>query len=103
MAKYNKLVRDRIPEIIKNNGETPIIRILDEEEYKTCLKKKLYEEVSEFHESSEVEELADILEVIFALSKVQGVSKDELMKIYQKKHDKRGGFENKIFLVGTKA
>lgn len=101
MARYNKLVRDRIPEIIKNNGENPIVRILDDEEYKTCLERKLHEEILEFQESSEVEELADILEVIFALSKVQGISKDRLMEIYENKHNERGGFENKVFLVGT--
>lgn len=66
MKIYNKLVRDKIPEIMVNNNETPITRILDEAEYKKHLDMKLEEETKEYLESGEAEELADILEVVFA-------------------------------------
>lgn len=73
--EFNKLVRDKIPEIIGNQDEKAITRILEIEEYIQCLENKLDEEVSEYHESKELEELA----VIFALSEAQGYSRDELL------------------------
>ena len=93
-----KLVRDRIPEIIEKNGEIPHIRILPEEEYRRCLEAKLDEEVAEFHADQNAEELADILEVVYALADSIG-SRDALLEIYRKKHDARGGFEKRILLV----
>ena len=101
--EYNKLVRDRIPEIIKNQGETPHIRILEQDEYKACLERKLDEEVREFHQDQNIEELADILEVVFALAEDLGASREELMEVYQRKHEKRGGFRNRIFLISKDA
>ena len=95
-----KLVRDRIPEIIEKNGEIPHIRILPEEEYRRCLEAKLDEEVAEFHADQNAEELADILEVVFALSETLGCSKEELLALCQEKHDRRGGFSERIFLIG---
>lgn len=96
---YNKLVRDRIPEIIEAQGETPNIRVLEQEEYLHHLEAKLDEEVAEYHRDKNAEELADILEVVFALAEANGVSRQELMKVYQKKHDARGGFAKRIFLI----
>ena len=93
------MVRDRIPEIIESQGETAVTRILDPEEYIRCLEQKLDEEVSEYHESGELEELADILEVIFALAEAGGHPKEELLSAYQTKHEKRGGFARRIFLI----
>ncbi len=100
MTEYNKLVRDRIPEIMKKNNEMPVIKILDEKEYKDNLDLKLQEEVAEYIESGEVEELADILEVIFAIAESKNYSKEKFMKVYQNKHDKRGGFKERIYLLG---
>lgn len=97
--EFNKLVRDKIPEIISNSGKTPIIRILDDIEYVSFLEKKLDEEVAEYRESKEIEELADVLEVVYALCNAQGHSVEELMDIYQKKHEERGGFSEKILLI----
>ena len=97
--EVNKLVRDRIPEIITASGKTPIVRILDDAEYKMYLEKKLDEEVSEYHESKEITELADILEVVYALCEADGHSVDMLQSVYQKKHEERGGFKEKVFLV----
>lgn len=97
--QYHKLVRDRIPEIITSQGEKPKIRILNDREYARCLEEKLDEEVWEFHRDRNLEELADILEVVVALAENLGASKEELMDVYRKKHDLRGGFRERIFLV----
>ena len=96
---YNKLVRDRIPELIEAQGETPNIRILEQEEYLHHLEAKLDEEVGEYHRDKNAEELADILEVVFALAEANDVTRQELMDVYQKKHDARGGFGKRIFLI----
>lgn len=101
--EFNKLVRDKIPQIIENNGEKPTFRILNDLEYLSYLGEKLDEEVKEFHEESEeykkLEELADILEVIYALCEARGNSTDELLEVYWKKHMERGGFSKRIFLI----
>lgn len=99
--KYNKLVRDKIPEIIKINGEEPITRILTEEEYKKALEKKLLEECYEVLESQDkkrLEELADLLEVMKYLSQLENSSIEEVTKIGLEKNEKRGSFKNRIFL-----
>ncbi|MBU4224162.1 nucleoside triphosphate pyrophosphohydrolase [Patescibacteria group bacterium] len=99
---YNKLVRDKIPEIIENDGEKPITRILDDEEYKKELKNKLLEESQEavLAENSHelMKEIGDIFEVIEAIEKAFGLSKDEILKMKEERKQKRGGFEKKIFL-----
>ena len=98
---YNKLVRDNIPNIIKSNGETPIIRILTNEEYKQELEKKLYEEYQEVLESSDedrIEELADMLEVIKSLAKLEDNCLEDIINVANQKNSKRGSFNDKIFL-----
>ena len=98
---YNKLVRDKIPNKIKSNGETPIIRILTEEEYKKELEKKLYEEYQEVLEATNnerIEELADMLEVIRALAKLENKTLEDIILVANKKNEKRGTFEERIFL-----
>ena len=100
MIRYDKLVRDKIPLLIAGQGERPILRILDDEEYAECLERKLDEETAEYHRDKTPEELADILEVVFALAEQQGCSRKVLMELYQKKHDARGGFSERIFLIG---
>lgn len=97
--KYSKLVRDKIPDIIQANGEMPHIRILNGEEYLHHLEAKLDEEVEEYHRDKTPEELADILEVVFALANAIGCSKEQLLEIYQIKHEDRGGFADRIFLI----
>ena len=99
--KYNKLVRDKIPEIIKINGEEPITRVLTEEEYKKALEKKLLEECYEVLASQDkkrLEELADLLEVMKYLSQLENSSIEEVTKIGLEKNEKRGSFKNRIFL-----
>lgn len=97
--EFNKLVRDKIPAIIAAQGERANIRILDDQEYALCLERKLDEEAAEYHAGQNLEELADILEVVFALAESLGHTKEELMEVYEKKHEKRGGFRDKIFLI----
>ena len=98
---YKKLVRDKIPEIIKGNNQNPITRILSDEEYKFELEKKLNEEYQEVLNASgeeRIEELADMLEVMIYLAKLEGKDLDDIIDICNKKHEKRGGFEEKIYL-----
>ena len=99
MVIYNKLVRDKIPEMIRAQGESPNIRILEQEEYLQHLEQKLDEEVAEYHRDKNPEELADILEVVYALAENLGATKEELLAIYHKKNESRGGFAEKIFLI----
>lgn len=100
-TEYNKLVRDKIPEKIKNNGEIPKTRILEDIEYKNELLKKLLEECNEVinaDESSIIEECADVLEVLLAISKLYNYDLEKLLEIKTNKKNKNGAFENKIFL-----
>lgn len=99
--KYDKLVRDKIPEIIKSKGMVPVTHVASEKEYQRKLKAKLQEEVGEFLESSDEEELADILEVIYALCDFYKIEKDELEQIRKEKAKKRGKFKDKIILDET--
>jgi len=97
-TKYNKLVRDKIPEIIKEKGEVPKTHIADKEEYWGKLKEKLTEEVEEFLMKDSEEEMADILEVLDAIYKFRGFNKQEIDKIKEKKAKKRGSFNERIIL-----
>ena len=99
MTVYNKLVRDKIPEMIRSQGETPHIRILEQLEYTACLEAKLDEEVCEFHRDRNLEELADILEVVYALTEDLGYTRQELDKVCERKHEARGGFRERTFLI----
>ncbi|MDD3042331.1 MAG: nucleoside triphosphate pyrophosphohydrolase [Methanosarcinaceae archaeon] len=97
---YDKLVRDRIPEIIKNANKTPECRTLAEDrEYLAYLIKKLQEEVLEFVEDPCVEELADVREVVKALSSIRAF--EDVESVQKKKREQRGGFEERILLTGV--
>ena len=98
---YNKLVRDKIPAIINAQGKTVKTRVLDDEEYLTALEAKLDEEVGEYHRDKNLEELADILEVVYALSEHSGHSKEDLLEVYEKKNRERGGFRDRVFLISN--
>lgn len=99
MKTYNKLVRDRIIEIIEEDGRKANYRVLDEEEYREELNKKLQEEVKEYLEENCVEELADIVEVIYGILKSMNVSLEEFEKVRLDKKEKRGGFDKRLFLI----
>ncbi|MCI5872504.1 MAG: nucleoside triphosphate pyrophosphohydrolase [Clostridiales bacterium] len=96
-----KLVRDKIPEIIRNDGKKPIIEILSDEDYLAELDNKLKEEVAEYQADKSIEEMADVLEVLFAICEARGHSVDELMRVRESKREKRGGFADKIFWIGN--
>jgi len=100
---YNKLVRDNIPDVIKNDGETPVIRILSDSEYKKELYRKLLEECNELisakTKDDTIEEAADIFEVLSAISALEGRNIDKVIETSRQKRAKRGGFTKKIFLV----
>ncbi len=95
---YNKLVRDRIPEVIEAAGKTCMTEILSNEEYLKLLDLKLDEELAEYHKDQNIEELADLLEVIHAAAVARGYSLDDLERVRAEKAAKRGGFERRILL-----
>jgi predicted house-cleaning noncanonical NTP pyrophosphatase (MazG superfamily) len=100
---YNKLVRDRIPEIIKSSCKLCKIRILHEDEYVQELRKKAFEELEEYmsvkDDETAIEELVDVLEIIHALAEYHGVSIEKVEKVRVQKAEKRGRFKEKIFLI----
>lgn len=98
IKKYNKLVRDKIPEIIEASGKQCVCETLSDEQYIEMLDAKLNEELAEYHESKSIEELADLLEVMQAVVKARGYSMDDLERTRTEKATKRGGFEKKILL-----
>ncbi|MBR3928870.1 MAG: nucleoside triphosphate pyrophosphohydrolase [Clostridia bacterium] len=95
---HNKLVRDRIPDIVEKSGNTPVCRTLAEDEYLEMLDKKLSEELNEYFADKSMEEIADLLEVIHAVVTARGFSMEDVEKIRLSKKEKRGGFEKRIFL-----
>lgn len=98
LKKYNKLVRDRIPEVIEKDGRKAKFKILSDKAYLTALDKKLLEEVKEYQADKSIEEMADVLEVLYAICNARGYTIDELEVKRQEKHIDRGGFEKKLFL-----
>ncbi|MBQ7301514.1 MAG: nucleoside triphosphate pyrophosphohydrolase [Clostridia bacterium] len=98
---YNKLVRDRIPEIIEAGGGQCRTAILSDDEYLAMLDAKLDEELAEYHRDQNIEELADLLEVIYAAAAARGYTFEALEAVRAEKAEKRGGFERKILLIET--
>ena len=99
--QYNKAIRDKIPEIIQKDGHSCNVETLSDEKFLEHLEKKLSEEVTEYQNDKNPEELADILEVIYAIAQLKGISKEELEKIRIKKLQDSGGFEKNLFLIDT--
>ena len=98
IKRYNKLVRDRIPEIIETSGNICVTEILSDEDYLKMLDAKLDEELAEYHADQNIEELADLMEVIQACAVARGYTEEELEQVRVEKVTKRGGFEKKILL-----
>lgn len=96
--KYDKLIRDKIPETIKEQGKQAVIEVLDSISYKKYLDDKLSEELKEYHEDDNVEELADLVEVVYALLDYKGVTIEEFEKIRLSKVEKRGAFKKQLLL-----
>lgn len=101
MVTYNKAIRDKIPEIIKKSGHDYNIKTLSDEEFISKLEEKLFEELQEYQESKSIEELADILEVIYRISELKGTSNNKLEELRLKKSQERGGFKKNLFLIDT--
>ena len=101
MKRHNKLVRDRIPEIIEQSGRSCRWRILDDDEYLRCLDAKLEEELAEYLADGSLEELADLLEVLCAAAQARGCSREQLEELRQRKAGERGGFLGRVFLEET--
>lgn len=102
MKLYNKLVRDRIPEIIKESGKEYEIEIVNGIEKQELLEKKLLEEVNEYMEDKNLEELADVMEVLFGLANELGFTEEDLLNKRNEKLLGRGGFKKGIVLVNVK-
>lgn len=103
MPTYNKLVRDRIPEIIERSGKKYTTRVLEQTEYIKELKKKSFEELEEYtnveNDEEALGELADLLEIIHALAENYGASIEKVEELRKQKAEERGGFKEKIFLI----
>lgn len=95
---HNKLVRDRIPEIIEASGRKCITQVLPEDAYIQALDTKLNEELAEYQQSKSLEELADLLEVMGAVVKARGFTWDDLTRVRKEKRACRGAFDQRIFL-----
>jgi len=105
IKKYDKLVRDRIPEIIRKAGEIPTFRILNDKEFFAALRAKIPEEAEELLSASSskeiVNEIVDLLELLDEIMAQMGISKLEICTLRRSKNKKRGAFKNKIFLEKT--
>lgn len=97
-----KLVRDKIPDIIRADGKEPVTRIMSEDEYLRELDRKLIEEVEEYQADKSIEEMADVLEVLYAICETRGYSIEQLLEVKKSKRDSRGGFEKRIYWEGNK-
>lgn len=106
MPIYNKLVRDHILDIIEKSGKKSTSRLLTDEEYIVEINKKMHEELAEFEAATTsedaIEELADLLELIHAAAAVYDTSFEELEKVREDKMMRRGGFDERIFLIDVK-
>ena len=98
VKKYHKLVRDKIPEIIELSGKTCVTEILSDADYLRMVDAKLDEELAEYHEDQNIEELADLSEVIYAAAKSRGYTLEQLEIVRTEKAAKRGAFEKKFLL-----
>ena len=98
MIEYDILIRDKIPEIIEQSGKNCIIEVMDNYTYIEYLDQKLNEELAEYQQDKSIEELADLLEVMYAVVVARGHSVAELERIRLEKAEKRGAFEKKLLL-----
>ena len=98
---HNKAVRDNIPDIISSSGRKVDYKILSDSDFLIELEKKIIEEYEEYMESRSIEELADLLEVIYCIGELKGFDKDKMEEIRKEKENARGSFKNNVFLIKT--
>ena len=98
MIEYDKLIRDKIPEIIEQSGKKSIVEVMDNDTYIEYLEQKLNEELAEYQQDKSIEKLADLLEVMYVVVTARGYSVEELERIRLEKAEKRGAFEKKLLL-----
>ena len=98
---YEKLVRDKIPQIIEAQGEIPLTRTLKTDEYLCSLNEKLREEMEEYLEDGSIEEMADLIEVARAIIAARGYSWEDVEEIRKAKAIKNGAFENRVYLIAV--
>lgn len=96
---YHKLIRDRIPEIIAQQGNTCVTRVLNPEEYLEMVDAKLEEELAEYRRDQNLEELADLMEVIYAAARARGYTKEQLEEVRAEKERRRGAFQKRLLLL----
>jgi len=96
---HNKLIRDKIPQIIRQSGKQAIIEKVSGKEYLDLLNAKLGEELQEYLDSQSVEELADLVEVVYAILDHKEVSRQEFEGIRKQKVKERGAFQDKLLLI----
>lgn len=97
--KYHKLVRDRIPQIIEAQGQICVVKKLSDKEYLEMVDAKLDEELAEYHQDQNLEELADLMEVIYAAAAARGYTPEQLEQLRAEKAEKRGAFREKLLLL----
>lgn len=96
---YHKLIRDRIPEIIERRGGSCTTRVMESEEYLQMVDAKLDEELAEYHKDQNLEELADLLEVIYAAAEARGYTREQLETVRSEKETERGAFRKRLLLL----
>jgi len=101
IKNYDKAIRDKIPDIIKKSGNSYNVKKLSDDEFLPELEKKLREEVEEYLKSKSVEELADAVEVIYRIAELKGISNEKLEMLREEKANKRGKFNDNLFLIDT--
>ena len=101
IKNYDKAIRDKIPDIIKKSGNNCNVKKLSDDEFLPELEKKLMEEVEEYLKSKSVEELADAIEVIYRIAELKGISNEKLEMLREEKANKRGKFNDNLFLIDT--
>jgi predicted house-cleaning noncanonical NTP pyrophosphatase (MazG superfamily) len=101
MTAYLKLIRDKVPEIIKKTGKICHTIKLSDKGFKDALIEKLKEEVKEFEKEKNIEKLADIIEVIYSITDSFDFDSKEVYNVREQKRLKNGGFKNKVFLISV--
>jgi predicted house-cleaning noncanonical NTP pyrophosphatase (MazG superfamily) len=99
MIQYHKAIRDKIPEIIDKTGKEYAVKTLSDGDFLTELEKKLHEEIKEYYGNRHVEELVDVIEVIYRIAELREVSLDDLESMRIRKREERGAFSKNLFLV----